>query len=316
MSKLNIAILGATSHIAKGLIGNFLQAPECRLELYTKSPRGVRDFLGAQGRRSGRDCRVHAGYAGFLEARHDVVINCVGVGTLKKLQGRYHEWFTTTEEYDNLVLGFLRRRCPEALYVSFSSGAVYGRNLTAPAQEDSANRIGVNHIATEDYYGIARLNAETKHRAFGGLRIVDLRIFAYFSRFIDLSEGYFITDVLDSILRRQVLKTSSINMVRDYVHPKDLFSIIGKCIAAGEVNAAFDVVSAKTVEKQEILDFFAARHGLQYEVCDSCEQRSSTGAKNIYCSAFNRASLIGYQPEFSSMDVIEQESEFLLGKSA
>jgi nucleoside-diphosphate-sugar epimerase len=313
LKKSRITIFGPTSHIAKGLINNFLPSGAFSLDLYTTSPDKVRSFLGAIGQTPDKDCVIHEGYSDFAKSSCDVMINCVGVGTLRKLRN-YTDYFTVTEEYDNMAIACLRNNCPDALYISISSGAVYGRDFSAPAEENTVNRLRVNHIAPEDYYAIARLNAEAKHRAFNSLRIVDLRVFSYFSRFVDLTDGYFITEVLDCILNRKVLATNDVNIVRDYVHPQDLFSIIRKCIDAGKINAAFDVISARPVEKREILDYFSSEYGLKYEMNGSLGHVSATGPKNVYCSTYNKASVIGYKPEFSSMDAIKDEAKYILNR--
>ena len=312
MKKQEIAIFGSTSHIAKGLIYNFIRNGAFDLHLFTRSPDKVRSFLGAIGKSSDNAYIIHDGYRNFMKYSHDAVINCVGVGTLNKPEADYTDWFTVTEEYDNLAIGYLRKNRPDALYISFSSGAVYGGEFSAPVEENTVNSIRVNHIATQDYYAIARLNSEAKHRAFNGLRIVDLRIFSYFSRFIDLTDGYFITEVLDSILDNKVLVTSNENMVRDYVHPEDLFSIIRKCMDAETINAAFDVTSAKPVKKKEILDYFSSEYGLQYRTIHSLGRASATGSKSLYYSKYHNTAGIGYKPAFSSMDSIVQESKYIL----
>lgn len=312
MKKLKIAILGSTSHIAKGLINNFLNGGEVSWHLYTRSPDKVRSFLDAIGKSPGKNCVIHEGYKNFTKFSHDVIINCIGVGTLNKLRGNYTNYFMVTEEYDNLVIGYLHNNCPNALYISLSSGAVYGREFSAPVEENTVNSIKVNHVTNEDYYSIARLNSEAKHRAFKDLNIVDLRIFSYFSRFIDLADNYFITEVLDCILNKKVLVTDNVNIVRDYVHPEDLFSIIRKCMDAGKINVAFDVTSAKPAEKREILDYFLLEYGLKYEIGRSLSHVSATSSKNIYCSKYNKALGIGYKPKFSSMDTIKQESKYIL----
>lgn len=314
MKKSKIAIFGSTSHIAKGLINNFLQSGEFSLHLYTRSADKVRSFIASIGKSIGKDCVIHEGYNDFLKCSYDVVINCVGVGTHNKLQGDYTQYFTVTEKYDNFVIGYLLDRCPDALYISLSSGVVYGREYSAPVEENTVNSIRVNHVTAADYYGIVRLNAEAKHRAFNGLRIVDLRLFSYFSRFIDLTDGYFITEVLDCIINKKVLLTDNLNIVRDYVHPEDLFSIIRKCMDAGKINAAFDVVSEKPVEKREILDYFSFEYGLKYEMNQSLDHVSATGSKNIYCSKYNKALEIGYKPKFSSMYAIKEESKYIINQ--
>lgn len=307
-----IAILGATSHIAKGLISNFLQDGNFELHLYARSLDKLRDFLDKIGQFGNKNRIIHEGYEDFLKHLYDVVVNCVGVGTLNKLKRDYTSYFTVTEEYDNLVLKYLQNINPNALYINFSSGAVYGRELKKPAEENSVNNIKVNDITKEDYYAIARLNAETKHRAFKNLNIVDLRLFSYFSRFIDLTDGYFITELLNSILKKKTFITDDTNIVRDFVHPHDLFSMIKICIGIGEINTVFDVISVKPAEKKEILDYFSQEYGLKYRTVQSLKKTSATGSKNIYYSKYNKAAQIGYKPVFSSMDTIRQESKYIL----
>lgn len=312
MKKKSIAILGATSHIAKGLIARFLKDKECRLHLYTRSPGKLRVFLTRIGKPSVNRCVVHEGYRNFTKSRYDVLINCVGAGTERKLQGNYSNWFILTEEYDNLAIECLRKACPNALYISFSSGVVYGNKFLAPAEENTINKIDVNHIAVEQYYAIAKLNAEVKHRSFKDLRIVDLRIFSYFSRFIDLNDEYFIAEALSCVLNKRVFVTSGVNFTRDYIHPQDLYSLIGKCMNAGEINQAFDVISAGSVEKKEILDYFSLEYGLKCIVTRFFTHFSLTGEKNMYCSNYNSAAKIGYRPAFRSIDTIKDESKYII----
>ncbi len=312
MKKTKIAILGATSHIAKGLVNNFLQDGEFDLHLYARSPDKVRRFLNVIKKSAGKKSVIRNGYADFLKYSYDVVINCVGIGTLNKFKGDYSKYFTVTEKFDNLAVEYLQNVNSDALYISFSSGAVYGRKCQSPAQENTENCLRVNHIIPQDYYAISRLNAEAKHRSFKNLKIVDLRLFSYFSRFIDLTDGYFITELLNCILEHKIFMTDSANFTRDYLHPKDLHSAVIKCMKIGKINAAFDIVSAKPVSKKEIIDYFSAAYGLKYKISRRLKAISATGKKNIFCSKYNNAKKIGYKPAFSSMDTIQQESKYIL----
>ncbi len=134
MKKLNIGILGSTSHIAKGLVYHFLKDETFRLRLYTRSPDRLHDFLttiGAEGTR----CEIHEGYAGFSNNSHDAIINCVGIGTLNKFQGDYTRYFAVTEEFDNLSISYLRDKNPEALYVSLTVGRLRADSRPLPARQ-------------------------------------------------------------------------------------------------------------------------------------------------------------------------------------
>ncbi|OGM93867.1 hypothetical protein A2610_00410 [Candidatus Wolfebacteria bacterium RIFOXYD1_FULL_48_65] len=315
MNKQRIAVLGATSHIAKGLIYNFLQKGNFELHLYARSSEKVREFMKSIGQDNNNKCIVHGQRDDLLSAPYDVVINCVGVGTATKLQGDYSKYFTVTEEYDNLVLDYLRNGHPDTLYVSFSSGAVYGGEFSLPAQEDTTNCVQVNHIEPKDYYGIVRLNAEVKHRSLKDLNIIDLRLFAYFSRFIDLADGYFITDIVNSVLHNTPLATDDSDFMRDFAHPADLFSLVSKCIAIKKLNMAVDVLSAAPVKKNEILAYFSQAYGLQYAMEPRAGVVSATGSKYAYYSTYANAERVGFAPRFTSMDAIRDEVAHLLPKA-
>jgi nucleoside-diphosphate-sugar epimerase len=311
MTNIKIAILGATSHIAKGLIFHFLQKRGFVLHLFTRSPETTDEFLCSLDKAAGTGCFIHEGYSDFHHWLYDAVINCIGVGAARKLKGDYTLYFTVTEEFDNLVISYLQKH-PDTLYISIGSGAVYGPAHAAPVTQSSSNSVSVNHPAPQDYYGIVRLNAEAKHRAFRELHIVDLRVFAYFSRFIDLSEGYFITEIMDAILNGKVLLTDGLNMVRDYLHPEDLFSMVCRCIQRRRINTAFDVVSAKPCDKWEILESFSRKYGLRFEIVTDLGYTSATGRKNVYCSNYQAAFQFGYVPKHTSISTLLDEADRIL----
>jgi len=309
---MNIVIMGATSHIAKGLIHRFLHRGNDHLYLFARSADKIKQFLEGIGSPKNGHFTLCADYRAFPSFSYDVLINCVGVGTRNTPRFDFTKYFSVTEEFDELALGYLQNQSPGSLYISFSSGAVYGRGFSTPPEEGSVNTLPVNHIVPEDYYGIVRINAEAKHRAHRHLRIIDLRIFSYFSRYINLTDGYFITDVMQAILNKKVLVTDSTNIVRDYLHPEDLFTMVRKSIHAGRINLAIDVNSLRPAAKQEILDYFASDYGLRYETRDGSGNPGATGTKCNYYSTCNRASQVGYIPRFSSMETLKNEARYIL----
>ncbi len=282
------------------------------IHLFTRNPELMSSFLAAAVECRGGNLTVHSGYSKFEDEVYDVIINCVGVGTLKKMLSDFTQYFSVGEQFDNLVINYLKKKGPESLYISFSSGSIYGKDHSEPVNEHTCNCITVNSVQKEDYYSITRLYTEAKHRAFEKLNIVDLRVFSFFSKYIDLGDGYFITEILNSIIYDKTLITDSRDMVRDYLHPDDLFSMIEACIRMERVNGAYDVVSAKPVSKTEILKLFSSEFGLKYTVCDFYDFNSATGRKNHYSSEFREAAKIGYVPRFSSLDTLRQETRKIL----
>ena len=74
--KKKIAILGATSHIAKGLIFNFTKSKKDELFLFARFPDKVKNFLRVNN--LGLNCHIY-GFKYFQRGEYDVVINCVGL---------------------------------------------------------------------------------------------------------------------------------------------------------------------------------------------------------------------------------------------
>lgn len=303
-----IAILGATGHIAKGMIHNFAQNKKYNLFLFARSPERLRNFL------AGIDGKGEIKVLDFKQINdngYDVILNCVGIANTNKLKNEISSIFRLTETFDDLVLDYLKDH-PKALYVNFSSGAVYGTDFNSPVDETSRVQLDINHIEPSQYYGIAKINSEAKHRALNNFNIVDLRVFAYFSRFINIEANYFITEVIRCVQSKKELITNSKNLVRDYAHPKDLFTLVEKCIIKHTLNDVFDVYSKRPTTIFEIIEYFKKKYGLQYAIEDRVEVSNITGDKDIYYSNNRKAQSIGYSPKFSSLDCIIEESKPLL----
>ena len=303
-----VALLGATSHMAKGLIGNFCRAGRVELFLFARDMDKTRDFLRGIG--AGRGIHVKSVEA-FGQDRYDVVINCIGIGSPRILGQAGASIFTLTETYDDLVLGYLRKH-PKALYINFSSGAVYGNSFHAPVTKKTPCGFSVNDLSAKDYYGIAKLNAEAKHRAAGALHIVDIRAFSYFSRFIDLDSGYFLTDMIRCLKAGQEFVTDGSDFVRDYLHPADLYRLVGGIMEAKRFNGVLDAYSRKPVSKSAILTYFKKAYGLRCRLAGKLRAISPTGEKSFYCSLSREAARLGYKPGFSSLETIAEESKYLL----
>ncbi len=307
MIKEKIAILGATSHIAKGLICNFVRKNKYKLFLYARSPERVKDFVRA-------NCpKAEISFINLNDLarkEYDCIINCVGIGIANKIRDNPSLIFSITEEYDKILMAnlskFTKSRC-----INFSSGAVYGDCFNEPVGDSSVRKISVNNINPQEYYGLAKINSETKHRAQKNLHIVDIRIFAYFSRFIDLDSGYFLTEMIKSIKQGKEFSTNSCDFVRDYLHPADLFALVELIIAKKPLNLAIDAYSRAPVSKFELLDYFSKSFGLKYKIDDKLDFVCPTGAKDVYCSNSRKAVKLGYRPKYTSISVM-QEAKFLL----
>lgn len=305
---MRIAILGATSHIAKGLIYNFNKKETNELFLFARSKDRLLEFL------KNIECVENFHLKGFDELnkeRYDVIINCIGISSAADFKERVSSFCRLTEQFDNLVLDYINNH-PDTLYINLSSGAAYGTDFSVPVNESTYSRWDINHISEADYYGIAKLNSEAKHRALKDLNIVDLRVFGYFSRFISLESRFLLTEIISCVREGKEFVTGPDNIVRDYIHHNDLHSLVEKCINRKTISDVFDVYSLNPVKKFEILDYFASQYGLQSRIDDKYRSFTATGRKDNYYSLNKRAQTIGYKPQCTSLDCIVQESEAIL----
>ena len=307
--KKRIAILGATSHIAKGLISNFAEDSKCRLFLFARSPKRVEEFLKENGLKG--DILIR-GFRDLDSHEYDVIINCVGLGVPNKVKGKMGLVFQLNEEFDDMVISYLNKhsRCR---YINFSSGAVYGNSFNDKICQDTLSKVDVNNIKPQDYYCIAKINSEAKHRSRKDLSIVDIRVFSYFSRFIDINSGYFLSEIVRNIREGKELVTDACDFVRDYLGPEDLFSLVKLIIKHKPFNGSLDAYSRKPVSKFKVLDFFSKRYELRYKIDNKIKFTCPTGRKNVYASSSRIAAKVGYKPKFSSIGAIEAESGFILG---
>lgn len=311
MSK-NIAILGATSHIAKGLIFEFSkQKEEYKLILFVRNKEKLFKFLLEYNINVNLDI---LGFDDFNNHNYDVIINCVGVGTPTGYNSLEENILSLNEKYDNMVLNYLTLK-KNTLYIYMSSGAVYGTEYEKPIDEDTVFPICVSKIGEKEYYAISKIYTETKHRALNYLNIVDLRIFSYFSRFVDLNANYLITEMVKAVKEKRIFKTNSVNITRDFITSEDLFNIIEKCMLKDKINCFFDVYSKSPVTKIELIDFFKKNFNMKVEYTDGKNILNVTGTKSLYYSTNRKASkIVDYTPIGTSIENIRKELIFLLKK--
>jgi nucleoside-diphosphate-sugar epimerase len=302
---MKIAILGGTSHIAKGLILNFIQKQGYELFLFVRSQERMGEFMDEIG------CDKNIQIKQFSELnveRYDVLINCVGISVSRDAESNIRHIFDLTEKYDNIIIDYLIKN-PSSLYISFSSGAIFGTEFNQPVDASSQAKWDINNIKETDYYGIAKLNSEAKHRSLRNHNIVDLRVFGYFSRFIDLHSRYLISHILTCVKEKSVFITDNTNIVRDYIAPDDLFQLVEKCVENKKLNDVYDAYSLKPVSKFEIIDHFIKNYGMKHEVKENIDLSSAMGKKINYYSTNNKARDIGYIPRYTSLECIIRETQ-------
>lgn len=305
---MNIAILGATSQIAKDLIVSFSAEEDKHLHLFARRPEEVVMWLQRVGL---SDRYLVSDFTVFGKQDFDAVINFVGVGNPAQAVAMGNTIFDITLQFDELVLNYLQTH-PACRYLFLSSGAAYGSNFNEPATCDTPAVVSINNLAAHEWYGVAKLHAECRHRAQPELNIVDIRVFNYFSHTQDIEARFLITDILRAIRDKTVLKTSPDYIVRDYLHPSDFYQLVCVILSAPATNAVVDCYSLAPIDKLNLLAVMQEQFGLRYEFTEGNVAVNATGRKPHYYSLNRRAENFGYQPCMSSQQGVFQEFKKLL----
>jgi len=171
--------------------------------------------------------------------------------------------------------------------------------------------VAINNLAPHEWYGVAKLYAECRHRAHPELPIIDIRVFNYFSRTQDIEARFLITDILRALRDKTVLKTSPDYIVRDFLHPSDFYKLVSALLAAPPANAAVDCYTRAPIDKPTLLAAMQEKLGLQYEITGAAAGVNATGGKPHYYSLNTRAADFGYQPAWTSLEGVLIEFSLL-----
>lgn len=309
MSKFQrIGVLGATSQIAKDLIISLLAHKDKVLHLFARSPNDVTQWLRNFGL-SDR-CLVD-NYEIFGTKEFDVILNFVGVGNPALAVVMGASIFDITNQYDEFVINYLKKN-PQCKYIFLSSGAAYGGDFEKPVTAETKAVVNFNSLKPQDWYSVAKLYAECRHRALSEYYIYDLRVFNYFSHTQDMSARFLITDIIRAIKSKTILETSPDYIVRDYITPTDLCQMINCIINSPPQNMSIDCYTKAPIDKPTLLKTMHEHFGLEFKISDKSASVNATGLKPHYYSLNKIAETLGYFPKFSSLDGLLEECSQLL----
>lgn len=310
---MRIAILGATSQIAKDLIVSFSASSGHDLLLFARRPELVQQWLENVGL-SGR--HVAADFSALdTDGHFDAILNFVGVGNPAQAEAMGASIFDVTLKYDEMALDYVRQHTT-CRYLFLSSGAAYGSSFEKPVDDSSKAVVAINSLQPQDWYAVAKLHAECRHRSLPELPIIDIRVFNYFSRTQDMSARFLITDIVRAIRDKSVLKTSSDYIVRDFLHPSDFCGLVGALLTADPVNAPVDCYTLAPVAKPDLLAAMQKEFGLRYEIYEASAGINATGSKPHYFSLNTRAADFGYRPSLTSLAGIRKEMSMFLASGS
>lgn len=300
---MRIAILGANGLIARDLCERLLVDERYDLILYTRHPELVDAWASSAAWFTLPRVFPYAGFPDGPEV--DAVINFVGIGNPREATALGRKMFELSNEFDEHCLQFMRSH-PNCKYFFISSGAVFGENFEHPVDASSQAHINFCQPKPEDWYGLAKLHAEVRHRSLPDLPIIDIRVFSYVSRNLDLSSQFFMSDIIRHIIEERVLQTSHDYIVRDYLHPDDFRSLIDSLLAAPFMNLPLDAYSQAPIGKPDLLHELHSRFGLKYALSPQTPLKA-VAPRSIYYSQNRTAEMFGYRPSRSSLEGIVEE---------
>jgi nucleoside-diphosphate-sugar epimerase len=305
---MRVAVFGANSEIAKDLILSFDDCGEYELTLFARRLELVRDWLATK---EISNTYVIRNFDQFeINQEFDAILNFIGAGNPAQAAHMGASILDVTYQYDTMVLNYLQKH-PTCRYIFISSGAAYGGCFKNPVNENSYSSFPINKLTRQDWYGLAKLYAETRHRSTKW-PIIDVRIFNYFSHTQNMEANFFITEVINTIINKKLLITSNENIVRDYIGSEDFSSLIKAILETPYFNGVVDCYSMSPVDKRTILSTFREQFGLDYEMAAKKIGVNGTGFKEKYYSMNRTAQIYGYTPKFSSIDLLVKEAKKLL----
>jgi nucleoside-diphosphate-sugar epimerase len=294
---MKIAILGATSAIAKDLILSF--SDEHKLELYSRRISDVTAWMVENNLNN----FTSQSYTEFKYTRDiDAIINFVGAGSPEKVIKLGEQIFEITETFDKMALDYIENN-RDCKYIFISSGAVFGDNFNTPADIDKVSSFPLNNLQPKHYYGYAKAMAEVRHR-ITERNIFDLRVFNYFSPMVNINYRYMITDMIRAIKDKTEYKVDRTPIMRDYVGPLDFYQMINVMLRQGKMNTPVDLYSRQPISKDSLLTAMAQRYKLEYVTTGSPVGLPATGVKEKYYSVNTAAYALGYRPTLSSLENI------------
>ncbi len=303
---MRVAIFGATSEIAKDLILSCAKNNTHSLVLFARRPEAIEQWLTSV--QVAHQYATHSFEQFQISDPYDAIINFVGVGNPAKTAKLGAGIFDITWKYDDLALQYVEAH-PTCKYIFLSSGAAYCSTFEEPANVNTKTDLNINHLRPQDWYGVAKLHAECRHRALPHLPIVDIRIFNYFSHTQDMAARFLITDIIRAIQNKTTLETSPHFMARDYLHPADFYQLIQLILDTKPCNAAVDCFSQKPIDKLHLLKIMQKEFGLIYEIANAEQGIKSTGNKPYYFSQNKKAGDdFNYSPIYSSESALIEQT--------
>lgn len=310
---MRIAILGATSEIARDLINALWVNNKHELSLFSRRPSELEAWLRASNPAINLPSYSFAAFSTLM--KFDAILNFIGAGNPKIISMLGKSIIKLTQTYDQLVLDYLKIY-PQCRYIFMSSGSIFGGNFNKPIDSSSTPPKLNSLLKQNQSYQYAKLDAEVKHRKLIDTSITDLRIFNYFSHTQSIESQFMMANIAKALLNKSILTISPEPIVRDFLHPDDFYNLVECILEAPPMNQAIDSYSKEPISKYKLLESLQSNFDLHFKFNDASITANPTGIKSHYYSCNKFAQSLGYEPKYTSLEGITSELSILLdGKS-
>lgn len=308
---MRIAILGATSEIARDLVNSLRFDKKYKLKLFSRRPAELEAWLKISDPRNIPPSHSLSEFSPTIQ--FDAILNFIGAGNPRLISDLGESIIELTHTYDQLVLDYIKIH-PHCRYIFMSSGSVFGENFEKPVDSNSQPPELGAELPSTNWYQSAKLSTEILHRKLINIPITDLRIFNYFSHTQSIESQFLMASIARALINQSTLEVSPEHIIRDFLHPTDFYEMINCILMAAPKNQVLDCYSKSPISKRELLEYLQKRFGLKFKESEQLSP-NPTGVKTHYYSQNKQAQNLGYFPKYSSLEGIDQELELLIQKS-
>ena len=242
----------------------------------------------------------------------DAVLNFVGLGSPSRVALESSRLEPLDLKVDLACMRLLELK-PEATYLYMSSGASYGSNFSTPAVDANELPEISKFDLPREMYGWIKRSAEVRHRSLPQYKIINLRIFGYASRNMDLNAGFLLSDLAKSLVTGVPARISSEITHRDFINPDFFYEVVNYCLENNLPNTSLDLVSTSPLGKHELVAALEGIFGLKV-VWDETPSKSNSISKSNYFSQSTRLRESGVGINKSALEMVIDEFQAIANR--
>ena len=241
---MKILVIGGNSHIAKSILAENLFN---EIFIISRNKNKIINFCNLN---QVSTKITFLNYESFKNEKFKLIVNFASPGYPEDISSSKNNIIKFTKDINRRVIKYLLLN-RKTKYIFISSGIV-NKNITKKDKQY--------------FYYKSKLDIEENNLSQKGLRIYNLRIYSYISKFIDLNKNFFLSLIINSIKKNKKIKIYNNNFTRDFIGPKELISFIKYILENDLKKCSIDISSNKSVTKKDLLKFFKKNYYLKYDL--------------------------------------------------